>query len=434
MTERGPEPRAAAGSLAVDGLEAQPVRTEADGAQRRRIKAISSLYERNYLLLWIGNGLAHAGEQMEHVARSWLVFELTNSTLALGFVSFANGIPRLFLSMLAGAIADRFDRRRLMFLCSLLDLVVAFVFATLVFKNLVEIWHILVIVLASSVFSTLNLVTRQAVIPEIVSRQNVGNAVALNSTVRGTTQILGQSLAGLLIALIGVAAVLYVHSAAYLAMLIALLLMRLPAVLGRSRSRGIRHDLGEGFHYVWGRKDLLSLILLALVPMTMIQPYRTLMPVFARDVLSVGPEGYGILMAAPGVGAILAAVGVAAMNPHRHGTIMLASLVLTSVAIATFALSTSFPAALVALVLVGFVFNVYRISNVTLLQLLTPRELMGRVMGMYHADRGLMPIGSLLLGGLAAALSAPLAVTLGAVVCGVLTLGLIVFRPSLRRE
>lgn len=430
MTERGARLPTANHETGSGADEVQPEGTTETG-QKRRFSAISSLYERNYVLLLIGNGLAHAGEQMEHVARSWLVFELTDSVLALGIVTFTSGLPRLFLSMVAGVLADRLDRRGLMFLCNIVELVAAFVFATLVFTNLIDVWQILVIVFVTSIFSTMNLVTRQAIIPEIVPRRDVGNAIALHSTLRGTTQIVAQSLAGLLIAFIGVAGVLYVHSAAYLAMLIALLMMRMPRGPARTEALAFRQHLGEGFRYVWGRADLLALVLVALLPMVLIHPYRTLMPVFARDVLKVGPEGYGVLMAAPGLGAILAAAGIAALNPSRHGLIMLSSLVLTSAALISFALASSFAAALASLVLVGLAFNVYRIANSTLLQLLTPRRMMGRVMGMYHADRGLLPVGSLALGALATILNAPLAVTLGAAVCGLLSLGLFTFRPLL---
>jgi len=369
---------------------------------------------------------------MENVARGWLVLELTNSPLALGVVAFASGLPRLFLALMAGVLADRFDRRRLLVLCGVGDMLTSFVFATLVLAGRIELWHILVLVLSSSVFSTLNQVARNALIPDIVPRMSLPNAIALFSTVRATVQIVAQSVAGVLIAVIGVAGVLYVNAASFLAILIALLLMQIPAAPVSIERLGFREDLGRGLAYVWAKQELWALMLLGLVPIVLIQPYRTLMPVIARDVLHVGAAGYGMLMAAPGLGGVVAAVGLAALNPSRRGRLMLGSLFVLSVALVTVGVAQSFLLALGALTLVGLAFNVYRITNNTALQLQTPRAMMGRVMGIYQTDRGLQPVGSLLLGWVASLAGAPVALICAAVGCALFTAAVLAARPSLR--
>lgn len=411
-------------------LEAfQPAETLAPGRQR----PFAALYERNYALLLFGNGLSHAGDMMEHVARGWLVLELTGSPLALGVVAFASGLPRLMLGLVAGVLADRLDRRGLLFLCSIVSMLASVVYATLVLLGAASVWHVVGIVLVMSVFSTLNLVTRQALIPDVVSRANLGSAVALHSTVRGTTQILAQSAAGVLIAAIGVAGVLYVNSVSFLAMLVALLLMRIPLAPAPAERLGFREDLERGLRYVWRRQDLFTVILLTMLPVLLVMPYRTLMPIFARDILQVGAAGYGVLMAAPGLGGLVAAAALSLAPGRRQGRVLAGGLLLLSAGVAAFALSPSFIPALAALVLVGMAFNAYRIATSTLLQTLTPRQMMGRVMGLYHMDRGLQPLGSLALGWLAALAGVPLAVALAGAACGVLATVALMVRPAVRR-
>jgi MFS family permease len=412
--------------------ESRSVVTER-GDARRRSHPLAALYERNFALLLFGNGLSHTGDVMEFVARSWLVLELTNSPLALGVVSFASSLPRLFLGIMAGVLADRLDRRRLLLVCSLVNMAAFSVFAILTATRLIQLWHVLAIVLLISCFSTLNIVTRQALIPDLVSRENLGNAVALHSSVSGTTQIVGQSLAGLLIAPIGVAGVLWLQAISFLAMLAALLLMHIEPATAPTERLGFRQDFGRGLQYVWREQNLLALLSLGLLPFALIQPYRALLPIFARDVLKAGSAGFGVLAAAPGLGSLAAAAAIAVLNPHRRGAIMLGSLLIASAALAGFAVSPSFLPALVALVMFGVAFNVYKILNNTLLQLMTPREMMGRVMGLYSMDRGVLPAGSLLLGWLATLLGAPAAVISVSVACGLLTMLTFVARPRLRK-
>jgi MFS family permease len=394
---------------------------------------LPALREPNFRLLLVGDSLSHLGDVFEQVARGWLVFELTNSPLALGLTAFSAGLPRLFLGLMAGVLADRIDRRKILFTCAIVGLVVQLIFASLVLFNVIEVWHILAILLVSGVFQTINQVSRQALIPETVPPASLQNAIAIFTTLRGTHQIVGPSLAGVLILVIGVAGVLYINVASFVAMLVALWLMRLPPAPVATEKLGFREDIGRGLLYVWGRRDLLTLILLGLIPIVLVQPYRHFMPVFARDVLGVGPAGYGILMAAPGVGGVLAAGGLALSGTRRRGVFMLGSLFAVSLALFTFAMSTWFVASLFALVVVGMSNNVYRVMNTTLLQLLTPREMMGRVLGLHQTDRGLQPMGALVLGLLASLISAPLALGLSAIACGTFTAAVLVLRPSLHK-
>lgn len=407
--------------------------TTAERQTEARRSPIAAWRDRNYRLLLIGNGLSQAGDQMELVARGWLVLTLTDSPFALGLVAAATGLPRLFLALFAGVLADRFDRRTLLFGCAAINLAIATFFAVMVQGNRVNVWGVLGIVLVSSVFSTLNFVVRQAIIPDVVAPENVGNAVALNQSVRNTTQIVAQSMAGIFIAWIGVAGVLYLNAASFLALLVALLLMRITPAPAPTERLGFRADLLAGLGYVFRNKDLLPLMAVALLPFIFLQPYRTMMPVFARDVLNVGAAGYGILMAAPGFGGLVAAAAIATWNPRRHGVVMLGALFATSLALVLFALVPSFVFAVVMLALVGAGFNTYRITNSTVIQLVTPRNMMGRVVGIYNTDRGFLPLGSLIVGGLVDALGAPIGIAIPAVVCAVMTVVLSLTRPRLRR-
>lgn len=432
MKPADPEGPASSSAPYSPSSDETPSASSEDGVSPRGRGPFPALAERNYQLLLFGNGLSHAGDQMEFVARGWLVFELTDSPLALGVLAVAQGIPRLLLSLVAGVMADRMDRRKLLLACNVANLLVAALFAFLVWIEAIAYWHVLLLALCSSVFSTANMVVRQTMIPDIVSRANLSNAIALHQSVRGTTQIIAQSLAGVLIALIGVAGVLFVNAASYLFLLGALVLMRLPPATIPTVRLGFRQDLGRGFQFVWTRKDLFYLMVLALVPFVLIQPYRQMLPVFARDVWNAGPEGYGLLMAAPGLGALVSAMALAWLNPHRRGLISLISLVALSASMVAFALSPTFEPALVLVVLVGVCFNVFRITNSTAIQLLTPSEMMGRVVGIYSTDRGFIPLGGLLVGAAATLVGVPIAVAAGAGVCGMLAVAFAVIRPSLR--
>lgn len=394
---------------------------------------LPALGERNYRLLLLGDGLSHLGDMLEHVARGWLVFELTDSPFALGLTAFSAGFPRLLLGLMAGVLADRLDRRKILFFCASGGLVVQALFATLVLLGAIQVWQVLAIVLVTGILHTLNQVTRNAMIPDTVSRANLPNAIGLFTTTRGTLQILAPSLAGLLIVVIGVAGILYLNVASFLAMLVALGRMRIPPAPVPKEKLGFREDIGRGVQYVWSRRDLLTLILLGLIPVVLVLPYRTLMPVFARDVLGVGAPGYGVLMAAPGIGGVLSAAAVTVLNPRRRGLLMLGSLLTVSLALLSFAGSPWFISAFLSLVLVGMSFNVYRIMNNTVLQELTPREMMGRVLGIYHTDKGLQPLGALMVGTLASLAGAPLAVGLSAGACLVMSVALLALRPSVRR-
>jgi MFS family permease len=383
-------------------------------------------------LLTFGNGLSNAGDQMEFLARGWLVLELTDSPLALGFILFVQGLPRLFLGLAAGTLADRFDRRTMLVISNIICMCSSFAFATLTATGLIEMWQVAVFAMLTAAFGTLNLITRQALLPDIVSRQNLGNAIALNASVRATVQIVSQSVAGLMIAFMGVAGVLYFNAASFLAMLIALYMMRIPRAPAATRGLGLHKDILQGFEYVWRSRDLLAFMILSLLPFMLIVPYRTFLPVFARDVWSVGAVGYGIMMASPGIGALLASAGYAAVNPQRQGLILLVSVLAVGAALAAFALSPTFILGLVMVTLVGVSFNIYRIASNTVIQLHTPREMMGRVLGIYNMDRALQPVGGLLIGVLSAGFGTPLAMATAGIACVVLTIVAIFARPSLR--
>lgn len=317
--------------------------------------------------------------------------------------------------------------------CALANVFLQLAFATLVLLEAITVWQIIGIVLITAVLETLITIARQAFLPETVSPQNFPNAMALFITVRRTLQIVAPSLAGVAIVTIGVAGVLYLNVVAIAGMLFMLQRMRTVGPPIPAETLGLRADLGRGLSFVRAQPDLVAIFLLATIPIVLIDPYKPLMPVFARDVLAVGPAGYGLLMAAPGAGGLIGAALLTLFGSGRPGLLMLVSLISVSGALLGFAMSSAFAQALVAIGLVGLGLNVYKIVNQTLLQTLTPRHMMGRILGIYRMDKGLEPFGALVLGSAATLVGAPQAVAGAAVASGLCAIGVLLLRPSLRR-
>jgi predicted MFS family arabinose efflux permease len=263
-----------------------------------------------------------------------------------------------------------------------------------------------------------NMPVRQSVVPNLVPRSALMNALALNSAGFNVTRIVGPSLAGLLIAAIGIAGNFYLQAMAYVGVTMMVWQMNIPPMESTARDVSVRRNLAEGARYVWRHPTLRAQMTLALVPVVIALPYISLMPVFAKDVLGLGPGGFGLLMAAPGVGAVIGTLTIASAGDiKRKGLLLFGSLIALGISLVLFSQSRSFPLSMALLVFVGMFQMCYMTTNQTLLQITAPDELRGRVMGIYMLNQGLLPAGSLFAGVLADLWGAPLAVTvMGSVV------------------
>jgi predicted MFS family arabinose efflux permease len=275
---------------------------------------------------------------------------------------------------------------------------------------------------------------RQSLVPNLVPREDLANAIALNSAGVNITRIVGPSIAGLLIAVVSTGGNFYLQSLLYVGVATMVVLMRVPASDRARRDVSPWRNLAEGARYTWAQPSLRGQILLALVPFVLCLPYISLMPVFAQDVLHVGAGEFGLMMAAPGIGALCGTLTIASLgNIRRKGLLLFFSLVAVGLSLIVFAESRSLPLSLLLLTLVGGFQMTYFTTNQTLIQLMTPDQFRGRVMGIYMLNQGLLPLGSLFAGGLAGVFGAPLAVTVMGASALVLSALALVAMPSVRR-
>jgi MFS family permease len=365
---------------------------------RRLPAALQSLRHRNFQLLWIGSIISNSGDWMDQIALNWLVYQLSGSAVQLAFLNLARLAPIFVFTLIGGVIADRVERRRLLFTTQAVAMVLAFILATLTITGLVQIWMVLVIAVGRGIVLSFNQPARQSLISELVPREDLKNAIALNSATLNLTRVLGPTLGGVLIATVGVAGAFYLNAASFLAVLYALALMRFPERARRKKS-GMLADLAGGLVYLRQRPTLRTLVLLALLPMVLGMPYMTMLTVFASDVLKVGGGGLGLLTACSGIGAVTGALWVAA-NAHRVrlGRLMFFGLTGFGATLIAFALSPWFWLSVVALIAVGAAQQIYMASNNALIQINVEEEYRGRIVSTLFLNRSMVPLGTILAG------------------------------------
>ncbi len=405
---------------------AQPRRVVAGGIRWRN--TFAALRHRNYRLFFSGQLVSVIGTWMQTVAIGWLVYQLSNSALTLGVVRFLGAIPVTLLTLVGGAVADRVEKRRIVVMTESTAMVLAFVLAALVYFGVVKIWHIALIGLLEGITDAFDIPARQSFVVEMVGKDDLMNAIALNSSLFNGARVFGPALAGVLIAVVGVTGCFFLNGVSYFAIVAAYLAMRLPAASRRAERKPMWHEMLEALRYVRGHRILLAVISLVTVVSLFGWPYSVLLPVFARDVLHVGASGYGYLMAANGVGALVGALTLASLgdSPHKR-KLFFGGLFGFCTMIGLFALSRAYWLSAASLAGSGFFMIIFFATANTSVQTRVPDELRGRVMGIYAlAFLGLTPFGSLIAGSIAKVTSASFAVALGAVIC--ILAGLVVMR------
>jgi MFS family permease len=379
------------------------------GTKHSKFGTFASLKHRNYRYLWSGTLLMGAGQWIQQVTLGWLLYDLTGSSILLGLLNGARAIPFLVAGPIAGVVADRVDRRKLLLLVEQFLFATTFMMGLLAATGYVAPWHLFVFTLLTGIAWSFTDPVRQTLIPNVVPKEDLVNAVALNSVANNATKVMGPALGGLLIALFGVAGNFFVQALAYAGVLTMIYRMAVPRTPSQAKQSSMFANMKEGLRYVWSNTLVLALILIALVPRLLAVPYQTLMPIFQKDVLRVGPAGLGMLMAAPGIGGLIALLTLASISGRvrRQGVLMLSAVTLLGTFLVIFSQTTSFILALLTLVGVGGCQVMFNATVNTLLHLTVPDELRGRVMSIYMLDRGLMPAGALLAGTSAHFIGAP---------------------------
>lgn len=386
--------------------------------RRFRFSTFSSLKYRDYRLLFLTVVCTSGGQWMEQIALGWLAYEMTGSAFMLGAINGARAIPFLILGPWGGVAADRMDRKLLMLVSQAWIMALAISMTVLIVTDRLEVWHLFAFTLLSGVGWVFTQPVRQTLIPSFVPREELVNAVALQSAGFNATRIVGPSIAGILLVTVGPAGAFAAKVALYFVILFLTLIINIPPLPARDRQLSAKDSLIEGFQYIWNNSVVFWLIVLALIPMLFAFPLQSLMPVFAKDVLAVGPQGYGLLVSFMGIGAFTGTLIVASLgNFQRKGLLLLLSAIGLGIAMVFFSRSHWMPLSLVMLALVGGFQMTYMAMNNTLIHLNINDEVRGRVMSIYMLDQGLTPIGTLFAGTIASLFGAPAAATTFGLLC-----------------
>jgi MFS family permease len=400
------------------------VRDGTGGSWLRLPPALESLRHRNYRLLWMGNLISQTGDWMDQVALNWLVYDLTGSAFYLGILNLCRLAPILVFTLVGGVIADRVERRWLLFSTQVVAMVLAFVLAALVSTGRVEFWMVVLIGVSRGIALAFNFPARQSLISDLVPRELLSNAIALNQATMNLTRIIGPTIGGILIVTVGVAGAFYLNGLSFVAVLGGLALMRFPPRQARAK-KGMLADLMGGLRYIQGQPDLRMLVMLALVPMILGMPYMTMLTVFASDVLKVDAGGLGLLVACSGGGAVCGALFIASRSSRTgRRKIMFVGLIGFGVALLVFALSPWFWLSAGSLVAVGFSQQVYNAQNNAMIQEDVDPEYRGRVLSTLFLNRGLIPLGTVFAGFGTDLVGAP--ITLAAMAVMLLSLAVLV--------
>lgn len=388
-------------SIERDSINSQHLKTST-----RLLQAFKSLSVPDFRTLWFGMFFNVASMQVNVVARSWLAYNISDSALMLGIVAMARGLPQILFSPLGGVAADRFDKRKVLVTAQGILCVLALVNAVLVQMGIIQIWQLIVIGLFQGIVFPFTMPTRQALIPQLVDRETLPNALALDSAGRNLNRVMAPSIAGVLIAWNPTVAF---YSVAGLYLASALTLLHLPSTAPTvDPHRSAIQQMVFGFRYMIGRRRLLILIGMAFLAVIFGMPYQQMLPVFQAAVLNVGPEKLGLMYAAVGGGALIGSLGIAyrSDDPRRQQYQLVAGVCFGALLI-PFALSSNLNLSLIMLVTIGFCSEIFMTVNRMMVVLNTDPHLYGRVMGTYAMTFSLTPLATLPMGALVDAFGAP---------------------------
>jgi MFS family permease len=395
------------------------------------ISAFRALSYPDYFWFWSSYFVSNVGAWMQTVAQGWLLFDLTNSPFALGLFSLLRTVQLFCFFILGGLLADRWDRRLVMIWIQIVSLATAFVMAVLVSLDAIRVWHIFILGSVTSTAWAFEQPVRQSLIPQLVRREDLVNALALNSITWHGAGLLGPGLVGLLVDRVGIDGCFYINAISYFAIIAALWWMHIPRRPEQEKMR-MAESLADGLGYIRKEKLILTLLVGSSLVSIFGRSYIILLPVFAKDILQVGASGLGFIAAAPGLGTIVGALALASLGRVKvtRGA-MVIILGASALSLFLFAASGQFTTAFSMLVLVGGLSTVFDTLLSTLIQLAVTDGYRGRVMGVYGlTSAGLRELGGMQAGFLAEWAGAPFAIEAGAVIVVLTTF--FFFAPQLR--
>jgi len=398
-----------------------------------------SLSNRNYRLFFSGQLVSLTGTWIQVVAMSWLVYTLTNSAFMLGLVTFLSHVASFFLAPFAGVYIDRWNKHKTLILTQTILMLQALIVAILTLTGAIKIWHIMLLSSILGFTNAFDMPVRQAIIVDMIDdRKHLGNAIALNSSLINITRLIGPALAGIIVAKFGEGICFLVNGISFIAVLIALLFMKIKKTASSNVHSHVFSELKEGFRYSFGFPPIRDMLLLLAALSFAIMQYTVLMPVFAKDILKGSSDTLGFLMSSTGIGALIGAVYLASRKSAQGlGKIMATSAFLFGAIIIIFAFSKNFILSMITLLIAGVGFISLIATSNTILQVIADDDKRGRVMSFYTmAFLGIAPFGSLAAGAIAERIGAPLTIMISGIISlicgGILTLRLPVLRQIAR--
>jgi MFS family permease len=373
---------------------------------------------RDFRLFWFGQVISLSGSWMQTVAQGWLVYSLTKSPLHLGMVAAANALPILLFSLFGGLIADRYPKRTLLLITQALSIIPAVLLGFLVSRGTVTVWHVAALAAFLGTINALDIPVRQSFLAEMVGKGHITNAIALNSAAFNGARIIGPVIAGVAIAYLGIPACFYLNALSFVAVIIALYRIEARGEI-RGKSEGMLRDFNKGLLFIRGNREMKHVFLLIAVFSVIGLPYISLLPIFAAEVFHAGPKGFGFLVGASGIGALTAALLIAARRDIKDKTRFMSLAALTfAAALFLFSVSNIFWLSLLIIMAAGWGMVSYLAVANSFIQITVPDELRGRVMSLYSlVFLGTVPIGNAIMGVAADYLGTPHAVSVSGLIC-----------------
>ncbi|MGE0570671.1 MAG: MFS transporter [Dehalococcoidia bacterium] len=392
----------------------------------------ASLSYQQFRWLFASNQAFFFAMNGQFIVRSYLAFKLTDSALALGVINLAVAVPMLLVSPFGGVIADRLERRKLIMASQFALLLNEAIVLALILGGVLAFWHLVAVTIVTGAIFPFMMPARQAIVVDVVGKNGLGNAMALQMGGMNAARVVAPVLAGFLIYLVGVEWTYVVAIVLYLMALSAMTRVNPSRAIARAVGSTMRGEMAEGFRYVWQDRPVRALLLMGLIPITLMMPFQTLLVVFAEDVWDTGSRGLGILQGAAGVGGIVGSLAVAWRAKDPSMRVMLYSLFAFAGGLLFFAMSPWFLLGVAMVVFADVFIAMFQTLNNTAINLIIPDHVRGRVMSMMMMTFGLTPLGTVPVSAAAEAFGAPVAVAGASVVSVVAVAGLMLWNRSLR--
>jgi len=400
-------------------------------------QTVRALQHRNYRLFFTGQSISLIGTWMQQIARGWLVYRLTDSAFLLGLVGFASQIPTFLIASFAGVLADRHNKHKIIIATQTLAMVEATILTILTLTKVIHVWHIIALSFFSGLINAFDMPTRQSFVIDMVEdKKDLPNAIALNSSMFNAARLIGPTIAGFLIASFGEGVCFLLNAISYIAVIAALLMMKITPHINNKTKERVMEGLKEGIKYAYNFKPIRALLFLIALMSLAGMPYTVIMPVFARDILKGNASTLGFLLGAVGTGAMIGALYLASRKSVLGlGRWIAIAVSIFSLGLISFSFSKNIHLSILLMFFTGFGFMMQMASTNTLLQTLVDDDKRGRVMSLYvMAFMGTAPFGSFMAGSLAGAIGAPYTVLSGGLIC---LIGALIFYknlPSLRKH